>query len=377
MKKEYLTNFAIELVERGWIPDWLTRSAIRRLCTQRLNSLGVGNDHEMAKQLQAFIGSTKQGPIALVPEKANEQHYEVPAEFYEKVLGYRRKYSCCYWPEGVSTLDEAEAAALRETCEHAELKDGMQILELGCGWGSLSLWILENYPQCQLTAVSNSHSQRAFIEKQGAEQGVSDRLTVITADMNDFATSLRFDRVVSVEMFEHMRNYEMLLSRIANWLNDDGKLFVHIFCHRQYVYPFNDQSADDWMARHFFSGGIMPSDDLFSHFYDEMRVEKQWRWNGRHYQRTSEAWLKNLDQCRDELMPILTATYGEPLANRWLMRWRLFFLAVAELFGYANGEEWYVSHYLLERCSLQNRESNQFVKEMDLRFTNNAIGKFE
>ncbi|MDF1743961.1 MAG: cyclopropane-fatty-acyl-phospholipid synthase, partial [Gimesia sp.] len=358
MKKELLTNFAIELVERSWVPDWITRSAIRRLCSKRLDSLDVGNDQELVNQLQSFIESAKQGPIALVPEKANEQHYEVPAEFYEKVLGHRGKYSCCYWPEGVSTLDEAEAAALLETCEHAELKDGMQILELGCGWGSLSLWILENYPHSELTAVSNSHSQRAFIEKQAVAQGVSDRLTVITADMNDFTTNLRFDRVVSVEMFEHMRNYEMLLSRIASWLNEDGKLFVHIFCHRQYVYPFNDQSADDWMARHFFSGGIMPSDDLFAHFQDHMR--------------TAEAWLENLDQRRSELMPVLAATYGESQAKRWLMRWRLFFLAVSELFGYANGEEWYVSHYLLERCSLPSQESNQFHKEMDLRLARNA-----
>jgi len=377
MKQEFLTNSAIEFVERGWVPDWLTRIAIRRLCSKRLESLDLGNDQDLANQLQAFIGTVKQGPIALVPEKANEQHYEVPAEFYEKVLGHFRKYSCCYWPNGVSTLDEAEAAALHETCEHAELKDGMQILELGCGWGALSLWILENYPHCQLTAVSNSHSQRSFIQKQAVEQGVSDRLTVITADMNDFGTSLTFDRVVSVEMFEHMRNYEMLLSRIASWLNEDGKLFVHIFCHRQFVYPFNDQSADDWMARHFFSGGIMPSDDLFSHFKDHMRVEKQWRWNGQHYQRTAEAWLENLDQYQDQLMPVLAATYGESLTKRWLMRWRLFFLAVAELFGYASGEEWYVSHYLLERSSLQNLEGNQFHQEEDLTLANHASGKFE
>jgi len=366
MSTDFITNSAIELVERGWIPDGLTRNAIRRLCTKRLNSLDVGNAQDQVDQQQAFFTSAKQGPIALVPEKANEQHYEVPAEFYEKVLGPHRKYSCCYWPEGVTTLDEAEAAALRETCTHAEIKDGMQILELGCGWGALSLWILEKYPHCQLTAVSNSHSQRTFIEAQALEQGVSDRLSVITADMNDFTASQKFDRVVSVEMFEHMRNYEILLSRIADWLNVDGKLFVHIFCHCKFVYPFNDQGADDWMARYFFSGGIMPCDELFAHFTDHMSVEKQWRWNGQHYQRTSEAWLANLDQQRVQLLPILGATYGEQQAKRWLMRWRLFFLAVAELFGYENGEQWYVSHYLLERSSVKNQDDHNACHVLDL-----------
>lgn len=348
MKMDRIVNLATELIEKGWVPDSLIRKAIQHLCTKRLSSLNAGSNDANESDLQSFVDSAKQSPIALMPEKANEQHYEVPAEFYDHVLGHRRKYSCCYWPQGVCTLDAAEDAALRVTCEHAQLTDGMHILELGCGWGSLSLWIVENYPCCQLTAVSNSHSQRAFIEQQAIEKGVSDRLTVITADMNDFTSSHKFDRVVSVEMFEHMRNYKTLLNHIANWLTDDGKLFVHVFCHRQFAYPFNDENADDWMARHFFSGGIMPSDDLLSRFADHMRVEKQWRWDGSHYQRTSEAWLANLDQQSAQLMPILAATYGERQANRWRMRWRLFFLAVAELFGYQNGEEWYVSHYLLE-----------------------------
>ncbi|QDU09712.1 Cyclopropane-fatty-acyl-phospholipid synthase [Gimesia aquarii] len=348
MKMDRFVKLAIELIEKGWVPDRLIRQAIRHLCKKRLSSLDAGSDDVNESIQQSFIESAQQSPIALVPEKANEQHYEVPAEFYDHVLGHRRKYSCCYWPDGVTTLDEAEDAALRMTCEHAQLEDGMQILELGCGWGSLSLWIVENYPHCRLTAVSNSHSQRVFIEQQAIDKGVSDRLTVITADMNDFTTSQKFDRVVSVEMFEHMRNYKTLLNHIANWLTDEGKLFVHIFCHRKFAYPFNDENADDWMARHFFSGGIMPSDDLLSHFADHMRVEKQWRWDGQHYQRTSEAWLENLDLQSDQLMPILASTYGEQEASRWQMRWRLFFLAVAELFGYLNGEEWYVSHYLLE-----------------------------
>lgn len=354
MKSDLMVNAAIEFVERGWIPDWLTRSAIRRLCTKRLETLDAGSDQANREKEQAFIEAVKQSPIALVPEKANEQHYEVPAEFYQRVLGRQRKYSCCYWPEGVSTLDDAETAALRETCLHAQLEDGMQVLELGCGWGSLSLWILENYPNCRVTAVSNSHSQREYLEQNAAAKGFSDRLTVITADMNDFKTSHKFDRVMSVEMFEHMRNYQLLLNRIANWLTAEGKLFVHIFCHRQFVYEFSDESADDWMARYFFTGGIMPGDDYLSQFNEHMQVAQQWRWDGRHYQRTSEAWLVNLDQRRDQILPVLTRTYGEEQAKRWLIRWRLFFLAVAELFGYHNGSEWYVSHYLLEPVPARN-----------------------
>ncbi|MCA9014665.1 MAG: class I SAM-dependent methyltransferase [Planctomycetaceae bacterium] len=354
MKSDLMVNVAIELVERGWIPDWITRRAIHRLCSKRLATLDAGSTHANREQQQTFIEAAKQSPIALVPEKANEQHYEVPAEFYQHVLGGRRKYSCCYWPEGVSTLDEAETAALRETCLHAELEDGMQVMELGCGWGSLSLWIVENYPNCRVTAVSNSQSQREYIEEQAAARGFSDRLTVVTADMNDFMTSQKFDRVMSVEMFEHMRNYQRLLNRISNWLTDEGKLFVHIFCHRQFVYEFSDQSADDWMARHFFTGGIMPGDDYLSQFNDHLRVAQQWRWDGRHYQRTAEAWLANLDQRREQILPVLARTYGAEQAQRWLIRWWLFFLAVAELFGYRNGSEWYVSHYLLEPVSSQN-----------------------
>ncbi|QDT27764.1 Cyclopropane-fatty-acyl-phospholipid synthase [Gimesia panareensis] len=352
MKTDLLVNLAIDCVERGWVPDVLVRSAIHRLCSKRLDSLDGGSPEADAANRRAFVEAALQSPIALVPEKANEQHYEVPAAFYEQVLGARRKYSCCYWPEGVTTLDDAETAALEETCRHAGLEDGMQILELGCGWGSLTLWIAEHYPHCRITAVSNSHSQRTAIEQLAQQQGYADRVHVITADMNDFEPDQKYDRVVSVEMFEHMRNYARLLNRISDWLLDDGKLFVHIFCHRKYVYAFSDQNADDWMARHFFTGGIMPADDWFSHFREDMQVEQQWRWNGRHYQQTSEAWLKNLDQRREQILPLLAETYGERQARRWWMRWRLFFLAVAELFGYDSGEEWYVSHYLLSKATV-------------------------
>jgi len=364
MKTDLLVNAAIECVERGWVPDGITRAAIRRLCSKRLRSLDGGSAAADLADRRAFVEAALQSPIALVPEKANEQHYEVPAEFYELVLGHRRKYSCCYWPSGVTTLDAAEDAALEESCRHAELEDGMQILELGCGWGSLTLWMAEHYPNCQITAVSNSHSQRTAIERQAAARGYSGRVKVITADMNDFEPDQQFDRVVSIEMFEHMRNYALLLQRISDWLKDDGKLFVHIFCHQKYVYEFSDQNADDWMARHFFTGGIMPSDNWLSHFSEHMKVEQQWRWNGRHYQATAEAWLTNLDQRKDQVLPVLAETYGQEDATRWWMRWRLFFLAVAELFGYQSGDEWYVSHYLMSKATTGERRPADERREM-------------
>lgn len=249
MIADTLTRLAVELIETGWIPDRLTRRGIGRLCEKRLRSVDAGNDQENQQRLQAFVEAAQRGPIAPVPEKANEQHYEVPADLYRYVLGARRKYSSCYWPAGVTSLDEAEEASLRESCKHADLQDGMQVLELGCGWGALSLWIAEHYPNCRITAVSNSHSQRAYIEHRAAELGFTDRLDVITADMNEFATTQKFDRVMSIEMFEHMRNYAELLRRISGWLAEDGKLFVHIFCHRQFAYEFNENGADDWMGR--------------------------------------------------------------------------------------------------------------------------------
>lgn len=363
MKHDLLTNVGIELVERGWIPDAIIRRAIRKLCTQRLVNLDQGEPESNRIQQEHFLAASRQSPIALVPEKANEQHYEVPAEFYTHVLGCHRKYSCCYWPEGVKTLDEAEAAALRMTCQHAEIEDGMSILELGCGWGSLTLWVAENYPASRITAVSNSRSQKEFIEQQAAVRGVADRVTVITADMNDFKPENTYDRIVSVEMFEHMRNYERLLQRISGWLNEQGKLLIHIFCHRKFAYEFNDEKADDWMARHFFSGGIMPSDQLLTEFPEQMRVAKQWRWEGRHYEKTAEAWLSKLDQQREMIIPVLAATYGKKQAARWLIRWRLFFMAVAELFGYRDGTEWYVSHYLLEPQSAEKANGVSAAKE--------------
>jgi cyclopropane-fatty-acyl-phospholipid synthase len=263
------------------------------------------------------------------------------------ILGPRRKYSCCYWPDRAATLAEAEVAALKQTCEHAELVDGQEVLELGCGWGSLSLWMAEQYPHSQITAMSNSHSQRRFIEQQASALGLRN-LHVVTADINTFTPPEPgcYHRVVSVEMFEHLRNYERLFERIASWLQPNGRLLAHVFCHRVFAYPFETAGQADWMARNFFTGGMMPSAALFERFDRHLHVERQWTWSGVHYQRTAEAWLNNLDANRSAAVECLGGVYGAD-AVRWFQRWRMFFLAVAELFGYQNGQEWFVTHTLM------------------------------
>ncbi len=343
-----LLSLSLDAVERGLIPDVLTRTAIRRLCEQRLRDCDRGNEIANSRALQGFVESMRAGPIAPVPEKANEQHYELPPDFFAAVLGPHRKYSSCFWPAADTSLAEAEVASLDITCERANLVDGQDVLELGCGWGSLSLWIAERFRNIRITAVSNSVPQRRFIETEAASRGLTN-LHVITADMNQFAaTPQRFDRVVSVEMFEHLRNYERLLERIGAWLRPDGSLFVHHFCHRRFAYPFETDGDANWMGRYFFTGGLMPSENMLRQFDRHLTVVRQWRWDGTHYQRTSEAWLANLDAHRREVLPILKATYGPDAARRWFHRWRLFFLAVAELFGYADGTEWFVSHSLLQ-----------------------------
>ena len=338
----------IELADHGFLPDRLIRLGIRWLDRKRLQEEAWGDEVEHRRAVKAFVDQMRQSPIAIQPHKANEQHYELPAAFFQHVLGQHLKYSGCYWPKGVESLDQAEAAMLEISCRRAKLTDGLRILELGCGWGSLSLWMAQNYPASHITAVSNSRPQREFIESQMVTRNLSN-LKVITADMNDFSLDQQFDRVVSVEMFEHMRNWPRLLERISVWLKPHGKLFIHIFSHRRFAYTFEAIGDDNWMGQHFFSGGMMPSDDLLYQLQDHLDIEKHWQVNGKHYSQTAEAWLVNLDKNRKSIMPILQAVYGIEDADRWFQRWRIFFMACAELWGYRHGREWLVSHYLLQK----------------------------
>jgi cyclopropane-fatty-acyl-phospholipid synthase len=340
-------DLAYALLDRGLLPDGAIRFGIRRLLRRRLREIEAAGDQAAEARARQVTAAMEQSPIALAVDLANEQHYEVPADFFLEVLGRHLKYSSCLWEPGVDALDQAEQAMLRLTCERAELADGQRILELGCGWGSLSLWMAERYPGSSVLAVSNSHGQRRFIEARGRQRGL-DNLQVVTADMNDFTTEGRFDRVVSVEMFEHMRNWRELFGRIDGWLEPEGRFFLHVFCHRRRPYFFEASGPTDWMARHFFTGGLMPSFDLPDAFDDRLVVEERWAVNGLHYQRTLEAWLAELDRRHEKVLEIFEPVYGAGEAARWVRRWRAFFMACSELFGYRRGEEWLVGHYLLK-----------------------------
>ena len=335
----------LALAERGLLPDAALRLGIRHLLRQRLREMRHGDSESAALLTQRFLARLREAPLALLTHKANEQHYELPAELFEAMLGPHRKYSCCWWPEGVNTLEAAEEAALAETCARARLADGQEILELGCGWGSLSLWMAARYPRSRILAVSNSASQRAHIEAVAAARGLTN-LQVQTCDFNAFDTERSFDRIVSVEMFEHLRNWPLAFEEVAQWLRDDGLFFLHVFAHRGAPYAFETRDATDWMSEHFFSGGMMPSDDLALLCQDALALQQRWRWDGRHYARTAAAWLQRFDARRSQLMPLFESVYGSAHAPMWWQRWRLFLLAVEELFGYAHGQQWWVSHYL-------------------------------
>ncbi len=342
-----ITGSFIDLAERGLIPDVVLRAGIRKLCRDRLTALrGPTLDAERAR-LQAYVEELRRSPIAVATREANEQHYEVPAEFYLRALGKNLKYSSAYFPTGEESLDQSEDRSLADTIARAELTDGMRILELGCGWGSLTLAMARAFPSAKITAVSNSRTQREFILAKAKKEGLSG-VEVITQNVGDGLPlpPNSFDRVVSVEMFEHMKNYSRLLGEVAKVLRPGGKLFVHIFTHREFAYPFETEGEDNWMGRYFFTGGQMPSHDLLLFFQDDLRIESQWAWDGRHYSRTAEAWLRNQDEHREEILGIFRKTYGDDAtALRWFNRWRIFFLACAELFGFDDGNEWGVSHY--------------------------------
>jgi len=345
---QVLAGASISWVERGLVPDPLVRAGIRRLCEQRRAEIRADDAEASGDITERFIDAMRIAPIAPLPHLANEQHYEVPAEFFAKVLGPQRKYSSAWWPEGTATLAEAEERALAVTAARAQLRNGQDVLELGCGWGSLTLWMARHFPASRIVGVSNSHSQRESILARARAEGL-DNVEIRTADINHFTSMGGFDRIVSVEMFEHLRNWPEMFGRVHDWLKPGGRFFMHVFCHRGVPYEFVDSGESDWMSRHFFSGGMMPSDELATRFQEDLRCVERWRWDGTHYEKTANAWLANLDAERDSLLPVLAATYGERDAALWLQRWRLFFMACAELFGYRKGQEWWVSHYLFER----------------------------
>jgi cyclopropane-fatty-acyl-phospholipid synthase len=338
-------SIGISLAERGLVPTPLVRRAMRALCAQRLREVrSAGGGAER------FLDQVAGSRIAEVPHLANAQHYDLPSDFFALVLGRHRKYSSAIWPAGTRTLDDAEDAMLALTCERAGIEDGQDILELGCGWGSLSLYMARRYPAARITAVSNSRTQRAYLESLGVPN-----LEVRTADMNAFDPGRPFDRIVSVEMFEHLRDWPRLLARVSDWLREDGRLFIHVFCHTSHAYTFEAEGEDNWMGRHFFSGGIMPSHGLVGEVAPgSLQIEADWWIDGTHYRHTAAAWRENLETRRADVMRILRSHYGTE-ATIWFHRWRLFFLACEELFGYAGGREWGVGHYRLRRVGVPAR----------------------
>ncbi|MBL0281594.1 MAG: class I SAM-dependent methyltransferase [Bacteroidetes bacterium] len=337
------------LLTKDVIPDFLIRQNIRKLLRQRLIDETKPNQELQQQHLMRIVDELKNSPIAIETKAANEQHYELPTAFFQLVMGKHMKYSSCYWNASTPNLSAAENLALEKTCAHAELENGMKILELGCGWGSLTMFMAAKFPDAQITGVSNSATQKQYIDKTCAERGLKN-VRIITADMNVFSLDEQFDRVVSVEMFEHMRNYELLMEKIARMLTAEGKLFVHIFTHHSFTYYFDVIDESDWMSKYFFTGGIMPSDDLLLYFNKDLKIQQHFHWDGTHYEKTANCWLENMDKNRQTIMPILSDTYGAQQATKWWVYWRIFFMACAELWGYNKGREWFVSHYLFVKA---------------------------
>jgi cyclopropane-fatty-acyl-phospholipid synthase len=350
----------LSLSESSLVPDRMIRAGIRQLCKQRLVQEGRYDTELAAHRYMQVLDQLTHSAIAIETDKANEQHYELPTEFFKTVLGKRLKYSACYFQQDKlesgntfsagSSLDKAEEYSLQQYCERAQLHDGQYILELGCGWGSFSLWMAEHFPNAHITVVSNSNTQRQHIEQQAQQRGFNN-LKVITTDVNVLdLPACSFDRVVSVEMFEHVRNYQKLFANISKWLKPDGLLWCHIFCHRFLQYPFEVNNKMDWMSQYFFTGGLMPASSTFLHFQDHLTLKNHWQWSGVHYEHTANAWLNNMDQHADTLKPLFKQVYGQQ-ARLWWQRWRIFFMACAELFGLDNGQEWIIGHYLFAKRS--------------------------
>jgi cyclopropane-fatty-acyl-phospholipid synthase len=341
----------IKAIEKGQVPDSGIRFGIRQLCKTRLQELERSSLEAKQEQAENYRQSLINSTLAVHTQEANEQHYELPPEFFLNTLGKNLKYSSCYWDENTKTLDEAEEQSLLISCERAQIKDGMRILELGCGWGSLTMFMAKAFPNSKIVAISNSAPQKTFIDAECAKRKINNVL-ILTRDVSRLESLAlefdSFDRVMSIEMFEHFKNYQILLAKISDVLTPEGKLFVHIFTHKDYSYPFENEGEDNWMGKYFFTGGQMPSHNLLYSFQKDLTIDRSWVWDGTHYQKTSEAWLTNMDKNAEVIHKVFASTYGDQ-ALAWFNRWRVFFMSCAELFGYERGQQWAVSHYLFSK----------------------------